>query len=102
MSLVRPDQAHELAMPVQRGPQACAFRNRRLAAAARHGHRKQSPVQHRPLDLRDHLQVVLGPRVGFVRTGVFSGGKPILFEIKTETFRFPNHLSGPKRHVSDR
>ena len=62
MPFVGADQADELAVAVEHGPDAGALADRRLAAAARHGHREQSAAQHGLLDLADHLQMVGRPR----------------------------------------
>ncbi|MEQ8790099.1 MAG: hypothetical protein RIC55_27630 [Pirellulaceae bacterium] len=61
MTFVRPDQADELAVPVEHSPDAGAFTDRRLARPARHRHREQSAAQDRLLDLADHFQMVRRP-----------------------------------------
>ena len=62
MPFVRTDQADEFPVPVEHRPDAGAFADGGLAAAARHRHREQSATQHGLLDLSDHLQVVGRPR----------------------------------------
>ncbi|QYU66488.1 serine hydrolase [Leptolyngbya sp. 15MV] len=59
--LVRSNERHELAMPVEERPQARHLAQARLTRAARHRHREQPALEHRLFDLGDDLQVVVGP-----------------------------------------
>jgi hypothetical protein len=61
VAFIRSDQADELAVTIEHGPDAGAFADRALARAARHRHRKQAAPQHRLLDPADDFQVIAGP-----------------------------------------
>ena len=56
--LIGADEADEFAVPVEDRPQAGAFSDRGLAAAARHGEREQAALQDGLLDLGDDAQVI--------------------------------------------
>lgn len=57
-SIVAADEADEVAVAVERGPDAGTLADAHLATTTRHGHRKHSAVEYGLLDLGDHLQVV--------------------------------------------